>query len=60
MISGGTTYRKERFRLRGHIFADAVLSLNQQSSSFNDAFGVEKVSKHWRWIYTSFYVRRGW
>jgi len=30
--------------VRGHIFADAFLWLNRQSSSFNDAFRVEKVT----------------
>ena len=30
--------RKERFRVRGHIFTDAFLWLNRQSFSFNDAF----------------------
>jgi len=29
--------------VRVHIFADAFLWLNRQSSSFNNAFGVEKV-----------------
>jgi len=29
--------------VKGHIFDDAFLWLNRQSSSFNDAFRVEKV-----------------
>jgi len=34
---------KEHFRVRDHIFANVFLWLNRQSSSFNDAFRVEKV-----------------
>ena len=30
--------------MRDHIFADSFLWLNRQSSSFNDAFRVEKVN----------------
>jgi len=42
-FSRSNGYRKESFRVSGRIFADAFLWLNRQSSSFNDAFRVEKV-----------------
>ena len=40
---GTDTVFTERFCVRGHIFSDTFLSLNRQSSSFNDSLRVEKV-----------------
>ena len=43
-FSRSNGYRKERFRVRGHIFVDAFSWLNRHSSSFNDPFRVKKVN----------------
>ena len=52
-----TMYTFEKVHL--HIFADALLRFNRQSSSFNDPFRVDWESKIGD-IFTSFYVTRNW